>query len=48
VENNLVATILVFKRNLVDLFGQCPQQQQAKAGERYGQVCFTKTIEKIK
>jgi hypothetical protein len=25
VENNLVTTILVFKRNLVDLFGQCSQ-----------------------
>jgi hypothetical protein len=34
VENNLVSTILVFKRNLVDLFGQSSQQQQAKAGER--------------
>ncbi len=26
-ENNLVSIILVFKRNLVDLFSQCSQQQ---------------------
>jgi hypothetical protein len=34
VESNQVSTILVFKRKFVDLFGQCSQQQQAKAGER--------------
>jgi hypothetical protein len=31
VENNLVSTIPVFKRNLVDLFGQCSQQQQSES-----------------
>jgi hypothetical protein len=30
-ENNLVSTILVFKRNLVDLFSQCSQQQQSES-----------------
>jgi hypothetical protein len=35
VENNQVSTILVFKRNFVDLFGQCLQQQQTQSCIRY-------------